>query len=81
MLSNSWLADIQRAPPQKIILRVVRGGVHIFRPPGARLANAHTSEHAKGAEKALCGEMVVQKSVFGESISFPAPLRIALQNT
>ena len=26
------------------------------------------SERAKGAEKASCGEMVVQKGIFGESV-------------
>ena len=29
--------------------------------------------HAKGAEKVSCGEMVVQKAVFGESVSSLPP--------
>ena len=31
------------------------------------------SEHAKGAEKAACGETVVQKGGFGESVSSLPP--------
>ena len=31
------------------------------------------SERAKGAEKASCGETLVQKGVFGESISAQPP--------
>ena len=32
------------------------------------------SKRPQGAEKALCGETVVQKGVFGESVFFFAPL-------
>ena len=35
--------------------------------------NACFSERAKGAEKASCGETVVQKGVFGESVSSLPP--------
>ena len=37
------------------------------------------SERAKGAEKASCGETVVQIGVFGESVFSSAPLRFALK--
>ena len=37
------------------------------------------SERAKGVEKALCGETVVQKGVFGEPVLFSAPIRFALK--
>ena len=37
------------------------------------------SERAKRAEKASCGETVVQKGVFGESVSSLPPLRLALK--
>ena len=37
------------------------------------------SERAKGAAKASCGETVVQKGVFGESVSSLPPLRFALK--
>ena len=33
----------------------------------------HPTERAKAAEKASCGETVVQKCVFGESVSFLHP--------
>ena len=32
-------------------------------------------ECAKGADRASCGETVVQRGVFGESVFFSAPLR------
>ena len=37
------------------------------------------SERAKGAEKASCGETVVQTGVSGESVFFSAPLRLLLK--
>ena len=36
---------------------------------------------AKGAENASCGEMVVQKGVFGKSTFFAAPLRFAQKSS
>ena len=36
------------------------------------------SERAKGAEKASCGETVVQKGGFGESVVFSVPLLFAV---
>ena len=35
---------------------------------------------AKGAEKASCGQTVVQKSVFGESVSLSAPKSLLLEH-
>ena len=37
------------------------------------------SERTKGAEKASCGETVVQKGTFGESVFFSAPSRFPLK--
>ena len=42
-------------------------------------STAILSERAKGAAKASCGETVVQKGVFGESVSSLPPLRFALK--
>ena len=43
------------------------------------LSSIMISERANGAEKASCRETVVEKGVFGESIFFSAPLRVALK--
>ena len=52
----------------------------VQRTPPKVLSNPHLapesvlqSEYAKGAAKASCGETVVRKGVFGESVSSPPP--------